>query len=355
MKIAIIFFAAVLSISFVSASMYTSGLCRNVGVSVTSSLQKTAQVFDFDVKKLVNINIGMNESEFVGANFIPLEQVGFVLKKTSATQQLDAIHHKYLRNEQNSVWLPYSYSGSWDRNGFVVTSQMTRTATDKKATPLVFFEFLNDPEINNLDNGDMQEFLSSLKKNTERRQGVKVLLHKNINSQQNNVISAQDSITAMTTKNQNISTQITTWTTKKTTIITEITTVTTKITTLTQTVAEQTTTLSKTNNQIDDILSQINNLKKRIQTAENELRNWRPQDLSAATANLKVHLNLMEFPQNAPEEFRKEFTIATQNNKNIVDTAYTSCNKAEANVVACNNIANQGFDIQKKKLRRSFF
>merc|ERR1712160_98522 len=114
MKITILFLAVIsISLAFVASNE----MCRNAEVKVTSSIQKTAQTFTVDVKKIWS-KIAMG-----------------------------TIHDKYLRNEPESVWLPYSYTGEWTRNGYVISTQLSRTSDSKTETPLVNFEFVNDVDL----------------------------------------------------------------------------------------------------------------------------------------------------------------------------------------------------------------
>merc|ERR1712032_961306 len=79
---------------------------------------------------------------------------------------LDATHHQYLRNEPDSVWMPYSYTGDWSRNGYVITNQMKRTSASKTIRPLVSFEFVNDFDLMSITSDDMNKFLTNLRYNS---------------------------------------------------------------------------------------------------------------------------------------------------------------------------------------------
>lgn len=352
MKI-IILFLAIIACTFVNTSEMTTGVCLNLEVKVTSSLQSKAQSFDVNMKKLFSTKFGLNSDSFAGTTLIPIEQVGFVMEKTANSQSLDAIHHKYLRNESSTVWFPYAYTGNWSRQGYVVVSQTTRTSASKKETPLVSFEFVYDPSIKNINNSDMNKIQSALQSNTQLRITIKRQLKQYILQHQDIVLNASELINKNINSNTQITTEIATLTKKLQTIVQEITTTTTKETTLTQEVALKTTTLAKTEDQIADLHLQIAALEKRLKAAEAELANYKPSDLSNMKAQLTVQVSMMGFPQNAPDEFKKEFTISDNYNKNAVDTAYTNCNKNAANVMNCFNASSAA--PQRKKLRRGFF
>jgi len=297
--------------------------------------------------------MSLDKDAFAGTTLIPIEQVGFVLEKTANSQSLDAIHHKYLRNEAKTVWFPYAYSGNWSRQGYVIVSQTSRTSASKTETPLVSFEFVYDSSIKNINNNDMNRIFSALQSNTVLRDSIKKQLKFYILQQQDLIINYNNLINKNISNNTQITTEITTLTKRLQTIIQEITTLSTKETTLTQEVALKTTTLTKTEDQIADLQVQINSLLKKIQIAEAELANFKPQNISNLQSELKVVVGLMAFPTSAPEEFKREFGISESNNKRIVDEAYSNCNRSEANVIACNSSVEMA--PQKKKLRRGFF
>merc|ERR1712151_1239376 len=166
-------------------------MCRQTEIKVYSSIQPVAQTFTLDVKKIKGIEFQVSESEFKGANLVPLEQTGFVLEKTASSKVLDAVHHQYLRNEPDSVWMPYAYTGEWTRNGYVITNQMKRTSASKTVRPLVSFEFVNDFDLMSITSDDMNKFLTNLRYNSEKRKLIKQTV-------KNAILSAADPYTTST-------------------------------------------------------------------------------------------------------------------------------------------------------------
>merc|ERR1712160_209320 len=96
MKITILFLA-VISLAFVSSNQ----MCREMEVKVYSSMQPIAQSFKLDVMNIKGIEFKINADQFNKEEFVPLDQVGFVLEKTENSKVLDTIHHKYLETNLN--------------------------------------------------------------------------------------------------------------------------------------------------------------------------------------------------------------------------------------------------------------
>lgn len=353
MKITTILFFALVTLSFASASLLGTKMCRNVEVAVSSSMQKQKQNFDFDVKKIININMGINKEDFLGQTLIPLEEVGFVLKKKK-NQALDSIHHKYFRNEANSIWLPYAYCSIWERNAFVLTNQLTRTATNKKETPLVYFEFINDPSVDNLSSNDMDTFLNNLRKNTSTRIAIKEALHKKISAYQDDYLNADNQIKTTIQNNNDIKARITKLKADLTRVTTEITTLTTTETTLIKEVATNTSVLKKTTDTITELLVKITLIEKTITKITLEITNFKPTDTSQEQAQFDNYMKNVQLPQNAPQRFLEEYGISVDGTKNTVVNSYNLCDpKKPEKINDCFTTASNGTNL--KKFRRSFF
>merc|ERR1712032_1526003 len=197
MKI-VILFLALISITVVSSTQ----MCRGTDVKGYSSMNPIAQSFTLDVKKIRGVEFETNEADFTSAELIPIEQVGFVLEKKASSKVLDQIHHKYLRNEPESVWLPYSFVGDWSRNGFVISTQMVRTSTSKSDKPLVAFEFVNDFDLNSISTSDMNAFLVNLRGNAEKRKIIKQVVKNSILKAADSYSTSSQSLDAMKKKNK---------------------------------------------------------------------------------------------------------------------------------------------------------
>ena len=353
MKI-VILFLAIISCAFVAVN--AEGMCRHLEVKVYSSIQGASQTFTLDVKKLKGIKIDLNADQFKVNNLVPLEQVGFVLEKTTSSKVLDATHHKYLRNEPESVWFPYSYTGDWTRNGYIITNQMTRTPANKKEMPLVSFEFINDQDLESISKDDMNKILSYLQNNSNKRKDVKTYLKKMINKQQNTYLDNHNSAQKMKQNNQDAKTQISELTIKIQKITTEINILIAKEKKSQEEAAVKSANLKATNDKIDDINLKLKTLVEQLKREESELNLIKPEDTSHLEIQMKTMITTAELPQNAPERFLEEFQLAKSNYYSLVKEAYANCNKKLDNFLKCFNvIINNNFSFNKKKLRKSFF
>lgn len=351
MKITILFLALI-SCAFVAVN--AEGMCRNLEVKVYSSIQPVSQTFTLDVKKIRDISFKTDESEFRANNFIPLEQVGFVLEKTTSSKVLDAIQHKYLRNEPNSVWLPYSYTGDWTRNGYVLTNQMKRTSASKTEYPLVSFEFVNDFDLASISSSDMDKVLTNLRYNSGKRKTIKTLVKDNVMKYQNAYLSNSEAYKKMKEKNQDAKTQITELTLKLSTTVTEINTLITKEKTYQQEEAVKSASLSTVNDQIDDLIAKLKVLIEQLKKEEKELNDLKPTDITQIQSTLNAALLNVQYPQRNPQRFLEEYAIAAGNKFTIVTDNYKNC-KQDNNLLQQCMMANMQSSSIKKKLRRSFF
>jgi hypothetical protein len=285
-------------------------MCRSLEVKVYSSLQPISQTFNLDVKKVRGVEFKTDENEFRANNFIPLEQVGFVLEKTASSKVLDTIQHKYLRNEPNSVWLPYAYTGDWTRNGYVLTNQMKRTSTSKEEFPLVSFEFVNDFDLASISTDDMDKVLTNLRYNSEKRKTIKTIVKNNVMKLQNTYLANSEAYKKMKTQNQDSRAQIAEIKIKLSATITEINTLITQEKTLQHEIAVKSASLSNTNDKIDDIIAKLKVLILQLKTEEKELNNLKTTDITQLQGTLKAALLNVQYPMKAPEKFLEEYIIA---------------------------------------------
>jgi len=344
-------------LSFISISLAfvaSNEMCRNAEIKVTSSLQNKAQTFTVDVKKIWNkIAMGTNDDQFLSGSLIPLEQVGMVLEKTASSKVLDAIHHKYLRNEPESVWLPYSYAGEWTRNGYVVSTQLSRTSDSKTETPLVNFEFVNDVDLMSISDKDMDQFRAFLQHNSEKRKIIKIFVKTQIGHYQDAYTTSTEARKAMKASNVDKRSQIVTMKATLTTTITTITTLTTKITTLESTEAGQAGALKTVNDEIDDIIARLAILDILLKKEEKEFSDIVPKDRKYTNDAIFYYSQLLEYPKDPFGSFLNEYGISTTNRNLLVVGNYRECVKDANKVAACKNF-NDYSSGALKKLRRGF-
>merc|ERR1712032_1445164 len=289
----VILFLALISITVVSSTQ----MCRSTDVKVYSSMNPVAQSFTLDVKNLRGVEFETNEADFKSVELIPLEQVGFVLEKKASSKVLNAIHHKYLRNEPESVWLPYSFAGDWSRNGFVISTQMVRTSTSKTAKPLVAFEFVNDFDLNSISSTDMNAFLVNLRGNAEKRKIIKQTVKNSLLKAADSYSTSSASLAAMKKKNANAKEEISSLQAKLKITIKEITVLTTQETTLEQQISVKSATMSGLNDEIDDIIAKLAILTAQLKKEEKDLAATRPTDVSQLETSLKQSLFKCQYPQ----------------------------------------------------------
>jgi len=349
MKITILFLA-IISLAFVASNE----MCRQTEIKVYSSLQAVPQSFNLDVKKIKGIEFNVDEANFKPLALVPIEQVGFILEKTASSKTLDAIHHKYLRNEPESVWMPYSYAGDWNRAGYVITNQMTRTSASKKETPLVSFEFVNDFDLMSVTSKDMDDFLSTLKSNSLKRQNIKISVKEAITKSHDAFTTSTIAHKDMKDSNKDARTQIASLKISLEKTTKEIITLTTTITTSEHTIAVQSGELSNINDKIDDLLSRLAALNVQLKKAEADLLANKPTDLTQKKNSMYLVLKTMIYPQTAPDQFLDEYSISQVAKAKIVQANYREC-KADLTTVQQCFEANLNSSQTKRKLRRGFF
>merc|ERR1712151_558898 len=189
MKIAILLLA-IIGFSFAAAATSESGLCLELDVKVYSSIEPKSQSFGIDMRKIKLANFKERKESFDSNSHIPLQEAGLVLEKDEKTALMDG-HHKYLRNSNTQVWMPYAYAGEWYRNGYIISNQMTRMSTSKTVRPFVSFEFSYDPDLKNITEQDMDQVLDALRRNTVKRQSIRRSLKNSILKNQNAYLIAK--------------------------------------------------------------------------------------------------------------------------------------------------------------------
>lgn len=293
------------------------------------------------------------ESEFKSKTFIPIEEVGLVLEKTATSKNLNAKHNLYLRNEIKTAWLPYSYTGDWSRNGYVISNQMKRTSSSKTDTPLVSFEFVNDKEIMSVSDADMNNILNWLKMNSEKRQTIKSEIKGKIMSYQNAYFESLTSIKEMNKTNNDSKAEIYKLRTRITVLITIIKGLEKEEEKLDVEEAAKSAIMNTNNEDIDRIIAKISILKKQIKKEDNSLNDLKPTDTKLLEQELKSALIKIQLPQFAPEKFLEEFSISKGKNSQTVKNTYKYC---VPDITKFENCRRDLMDtLGLKKLRRSFF
>lgn len=359
MKIVIILVLAFISLSLVSAN--TEGICRTIEVKVTSSMQAQSQTFTLDVKKLRNISFDVNKSEFENSSLVPIEQVGFVLEKTSNSKVLDVIHHKYLRNEPEQVWLPYSYTGNWSRNGLIINNQMARTSTSKQETPLVSFEFVNDVDLLSVTDADVSNILDNLISNSNKRKNTKSFVKNSIFLALNDLKTTEElEERARNTEKASLLAEIEKIKVliKQTTVeINTITTTITKTETLYSTSQKE---LDETSNKISQTILLIKQLQIEIEKATQDLLVFdktEPADLATKTTLFEQAIKMVKYPTEDGKSFLLEYGICTSERKKSINDNYSMCVPTVNTVQqlqACLTV-NSDQHLVKRKLRRGKF
>jgi hypothetical protein len=120
--------------------------------------------------------------------------------------------------------MPYSYTGDWARNGYVITNQMQRTSASKTVRPLVSFEFVNDFDLMSVTSADMNAFLSALRYNSEKRKIIKQTVKNALMKAADDWKTNTDAHTKAKADNKNVKAQIVTYKATLQKTVTEITT-----------------------------------------------------------------------------------------------------------------------------------
>lgn len=331
MKIAILFLA-IIAINI----NVTNQMCRNVDINVNSSVQEKKQTFGFDVKNIRKVNFATNEAEFNKAStLIPLTQVGLLLNKKESTGEIDATHLKYLRNEKDSVWIPYSYVDTWTRNGYVLSAQMSRTSTSTEEKPMVNFEFVNENSLGNVSNDDMIAFLSKIQSNTMKRQNIKKALKESVLKAQNGYLSAKDLYEKTKKDQKELKKKISELEAQLKAVIVKITNIDSSIDKITKDVTVKRGLKSTAEDTLEQKTTSLKVETEYLVALELKLKNFKPQDLTDLKNSLNQWLIVMSFPKNKPAEFKEEYGSSADRSKKTVEKAYADCNNKAENAEKC--------------------
>lgn len=352
MKIAILLLIVV-GLSYVSASTSCTGLCLDLEVEVRSTIQPKAQSFNIDMKNIKGVEFKANSTEFLSGTHIPLSQVGLTLTKKTPGEELDSRHHKYLRNTENSVWLPYSYCGQWGRTGYSITNQMVRTSSSKEEFPLVSFKFVFDPDLKNISEDDMNAILNTLKVNTNKRIEVKKEIKKYISDHQDDYLEATNTIKQMRDKNKDIDKQIAENEKKLQKENNQIREIEKEIKKLNDEVAAKTKDFKEQDSILSNLDDNLKELEKKLKIKKNELNNLKPSDISTLQEQIKQAAPNMRFSDRAPKEYKIEYQISVPKKREYVNKNYQTCDGKAESVNKCLTQTESKAQL-RKKLRREF-
>merc|ERR1711976_409077 len=346
MKI-VILFLAIIAINI----NVTNQMCRTVDIAVNSSIQEKKQTFGFDVKNIQNIKFGQNEEDWKkDAKLIPLTQGGLVINKTD-DKPGDETHLKYLRNEDKTIWIPYSYIDSWTRNGFELKAQMTRTSTSTTEKPMVNFEFINDANLGNVSDQDMNDFLSKISDYTKKRQTVKSNLKTSVLKAQNSYLQAKALLDKTKADNKNLKKRIEELEAQLQVVIKKISEIDSVIEKTVQDVAVKRGLKSDAQSSLETVTNNLKTETSILVKWEKEYAEWKPISTADSEEMLKWALTKMNFPTKIPDEFRQEFTIAKKSKADHVDKSYTVCDNKKEHVVDCFNQSKKDVNNVQRRLR----
>jgi len=353
MKIAILFLTLI-GLSFASATESTTGMCLDFEVNVYSSNSPAKVSFNIDMRKLKKAQIKDNREQFQNNNhdLVPLEQVGLVLEKK--VKNLPEEHHKFLRNTEENVWMPYAYAGRWHRSGYVISNQMMRTSVNKDETPMVHYEFVFDPDLNNISNQDMDAILIALQENTKKRIEIKTMIKDTVFRYQDTYLAAHEALQILIQKTREAKDQLIVEEKKLTAVKNDIMKSNGQIAVLIK--LKETLTIN-----VQDITSKLveknDNLKilqEILRSQQEDLKNFKKTDVSIDLAYRKQQVAIMSYSKVPPEEFKKEHEIAVTKKMENVNTNYAKCNNQVENAIACNTATRAAMSLAKK-LRKGFF
>lgn len=355
MKI-IIFTLVIAAFSLISIN----SMCPEVDIKLSSTLGKVVQDFKLDVKQVINVakNINVNNNDFKALQYVPLEQVGLVLKKTASSKTLDATVHQYMRNEPEVAWLPYAHIGGWGRRSpYQLTAQMSRTSDSKTARPMVTVEFVNDPTITSVSNEDMEKFRVSIQANTDARINIKKTVKERIDEKQNAYLSANTALNNAVAGNKSNQQQIAELEKKLATVNQEIAALAKQEEENLQQIAVKSAALTSVVDKLKDVNNKLAVLYKRLKQQQAELANAKPTDTSALQADFAVNAKSAQYPPVFPQRFLEEYAVAATEVANLVKKGYQDCDGSTAKFDACNQIAQEGQNYigAKKKLRKKLF
>jgi hypothetical protein len=328
-------------------------------VQISSSMQKKPQTFLMDAKaiKLSSLkerNLKIKDNEFVEPN-----ELGLLMGKTPMSDKLDDIHHKYLRNEKNRVWLPYSYAGEWkaifNPNGTsIIANQLKRTSTSKKETPLITLQFSYDKDWEIISQSELNQIVSWLNENTNKRKNTKTLLKIKIKQAAYNYTIGKKHLEEAKAGGVEKSKRIQNEELSIKKVETDMNALTKDLEKALIDIANAARLVSASE-KITQGLTNINeNLAKQIQRekiAKSQVKVPNSDGIKMEIATIRKIINL---PSQTPLSFKDEFSLSLND---AVEKAYGACISSDERVDECkSSLENYGLEKNRaKKLLRRFF
>lgn len=328
-------------------------------IKISSSMQKIPQTFLMDAKAIKLSSLKERDLKYKEKEFVEPNELGLYLGKTPQSSKLDSVHHKYLRNEKNRAWLPYSYAGEWkgvfNPNGTsIITTQLKRTSNSKKETPLITMQFQYDKDWEIISHNELNQIVHWLNENTNKRQNTKTLLKIKIKQAAQNYTMSKKELeiakAGKVQKGQQI--QNSQNNLKKVKV---------DITNLEKELQKAQTELAKASQKVSDseklsqsLNNENENLAKQIQRQKIAKSQVRVPNANAIKMEIATIKALIALPSQAPLAFKNEFSLSSSD---AVDKAYRSCISAEEQINDC-KLNLQSYGIEKgraKKLLRRFF
>lgn len=329
-------------------------------VQLTSSMQRVPQTFLLDAKaiKLASLK-ERNLNNIKDTGFVEPNELGLFMGKTPQSDKVDAIHHKYLRNEKNRAWLPYSYAGEWkgifNPNGTsVITNQFKRTSSSKTETPLITLQFQYDKDWEIISQNELNQIVHWLNENTNKRKNIKTLLKIRIKQASFNYTTAKKQVDDQKVKRLDSQKMILNNENRVRAITGDMNRLKQDLENAMKELAA-TAKLVSDSEKITQRLNNINeNLAKQIQrekVAKSQVRVPNNDGIKMEIATIR---KLIKLPTQAPDGFKDEFSLSKND---AVEKAYGACITAEERVDEC-KASLESYGIEKgraKKLLRRFF
>jgi len=328
-------------------------------VQISSSMQKKTQTFLIDTKaiKLSSLkerNLKIKDNEFVDPN-----ELGLLMGKTPMSDILDDVHHKYLRNQKNRVWLPYSYAGEWkaifNSNGTsVITNQLKRTSPNKKETPLITIQFSYDKNWEIISQSELNQIVSWLNENTNKRKNTKTLLKIKIKQASYNYTLGKKQLEEAKAGSIEKSKRIHNEETNIKKVETDIKALTKDLEKALIDIANAASLVSASEKITQALTNVIENLAKQIKRekiAKSQVKVPNSDGIKMEIATIRKIINL---PSQSPLSFKDEFSHSLND---AVEKAYEACISSDERVDECkSSLENYGMEKGRaKNLLRRFF
>jgi len=346
------------SVYTVASLKETNEMVQIFDVKIKSNIQPKQQSFLLDAKAIKlssrkERSLDFNEKEFVEPN-----ELGLYLGKTLDSENIDAVHHRYIRNEKNRAWIPYAYCGEWkgmfNPNGTsIITNQLKRSSVSKTETPLITIEFQYDKDWEIISEKELNLIVSWLNENSQKRRNIKTALKNTIKQAETNYTNAKNLLDQ--TKNKKLNNEKATRETEQ-----KIKQGDDNLKQLQDLLTKAQEELAKAQGAVfdsDKIQQALNNqlilLGKQInreKIAKTQIIVPSPQTINLEIQNLQ---NIIALPDVAPGRFRDEFDLMDVQS---IKDAYNTCNRDMNSIDACKANLDQyrSSKVTRRYMRRLF-